>query len=157
MSSHSENLSALNDIQRSQSDALHLLLLAWTYLDLLKQIRSKRSLDLAYVGYEPRLLGLTEALLDCAGPESIEFFFEGRPDDIYHPSKPLETLTTGKVDLAFIADVDSQREHELTLRCRPLVQGGEIRAAFITFGCCDWPMRTKPPPRAACPVHLFLA
>lgn len=130
MSSLSENLSALNDIQRSQSDALHVLLLARTYLDLLRQIRSTRSLDLAYVGYEPRLLGLTEAVFDCAGPESTEIFFEGRPDDIYHPSKPLETLITGKVDLAFIADVDGQRERELTLRCRRLLQGGDLQAGL---------------------------
>ncbi|HJT33226.1 MAG TPA: TylF/MycF/NovP-related O-methyltransferase [Pirellulales bacterium] len=130
MSSTLENLSAFNDIQRSQADALDVLLLARSYTDLLKHVRSKRSLDLAYVGYELRLLALTEALLDCAGPESNEVFFEGCPDDIYHPSQPLDSLVTGKVDLAFIADVDGQREHELTLRCRRLVQGGDLRSAF---------------------------
>lgn len=125
-----ENRSTFNEVQRSQSDALDVLLLARTYTDLLKQIHSKRSLDLAYVGYEPRLLGLTEALLDCAGPEATEVFFDGRPDDIYHPSRPLEALATGKLDLAFIADLDSQHERELMLRCRRLAQGGDLSASF---------------------------
>jgi predicted O-methyltransferase YrrM len=119
-----------NDIQRNQSNALGVLLLAATYADLLKRIHSRRSLRLAYVGYEPRLLGLTEAMCDCAGPESTEFFFEGRPDDIYHPSRPLEALAMEQVDLALIADVDAERERSLSARCRRLGPGGDPRSTF---------------------------
>src|SRR5215469_12132509 len=114
MISSFEHLTEFNDVQRSQFNALRVLLLARTYADLLRQVRSKRSLALAYVGYQPRLLELTEALSDCAGRESTEFFFEGRLDDIYHPSRPLEAMATEKVDMAFIADVDDEQERELT-------------------------------------------
>lgn len=125
-----ESLIEFSDVQRNQSHALAVLLLARTYADLLKQIRSRQSLSLAYVGYEPRLLQLTESLSDCAGPESTEFFFEGRPEDKHHPSRPLEALATEKVDLAFIADVDGERERALTAGSRRLGPGVDPRTAF---------------------------
>lgn len=125
-----EDVLAFNDIHRNQSNALAVLLLARTYADLLKQICSRQSLALAYVGFEPRLLQLTESLRDCAGPESTEFFFEGRPDDNRHPSRPLEALATEKIDLAFIADVDGEHERALAARCRRLRRDGAPPTTF---------------------------
>jgi len=117
----------INNTQVNMYNSLQILLIARTYCDLLMRIKSKPNLSIAYVGYDPRLLTLSEGISDCGGMGPTEMFFEGREDDYGHSSKPLEFLEINKFDALFIADIDKQKEDNLVVRLQELFENNNTQ------------------------------
>lgn len=118
-----ETLNQVPPAWAARTSSLNVLLLARTYADLLMSVRNKKSLSLAYVGDDYRLLGLTEALSDCTGFGS-ESFFAGKPTDTFRQSQLLSGLDVQSVDVAFLADSDPATENRLGRELRQLLSEG---------------------------------
>jgi hypothetical protein len=96
---------------------LNLLLMADALSKVLAALMGRDSFRTAYIGYDPRIFKVVEALQDYGFQTH---YFAGKDGDVFHPALPLSEFNAANFDLAVVSDVDEAREDALaaeTQRC----------------------------------------
>jgi predicted O-methyltransferase YrrM len=94
---------------------LNLLLIADALSKLLAALKGRDLFQTAYIGYDPQLFKVVEALQDFGFQAH---FFAGKDRDVFHRALPLAQLDPVNFDLAVVSDVDPTREEALAADTR---------------------------------------
>jgi hypothetical protein len=109
------------------------------YGSMLSGYLNKEVLKTAYLGSDKVMLQISESTADRG--LLISSFYEGNPDDIFHPSKPLEQMNVSDYDAIILSTGDHNQDEQLVqqlinnnengrLLTRPVYLAGKIRFAL---------------------------
>lgn len=140
-----------------------------TYLGVcgkvLRAYLKKEKINTAMLGSDNSLFSCLEAV--CDSGIFVNSFYAGNPEDIFHPSKPLNTLNPSDFDLLLVSSGDVNKDKEIlnalkdqtdnyNLLNSPILLAGEVRTGIYNTLCQITEFRTCLNARKLATVAAFL-
>lgn len=94
------------------------------YGSMLSGYLNKEVLKTAYLGSDKVMLQISESTADRG--LLISSFYEGNPDDIFHPSKPLEQMNVSDFDAILLSTGDYNQDEKLVKKLIDNTENGRL-------------------------------